>query len=121
MRVGKIVAAVFGAGMLIAATPVAANAANAAGTATGGFSYRYIDAAGSAQQGLLMDPPSQECVTLPQVADPDTSAPADSPLNFTDAAAIVFTGPGCRGDSFRLQPFTGHGSERLKLRSVLFV
>ena len=114
MRVGKVLAALFGVGMLITATPGAASAA------TGGFSYRYVDTGGSVQRGFLADPPSAECITLPEVAEPDTTAPADSPLNFTDATAVVFTGPDCQGDYFSLRSVTGHGSERLKLRSVLF-
>lgn len=66
-----------------------------------------------------MDPPSRECVTLPEVEDPSTE-PAHSPRNRTDATATVFTGPHCTGDWFSLRPHVGHASERLKLRSVVF-
>ncbi|MFJ3586111.1 hypothetical protein ACIPPS_28335 [Streptomyces sp. NPDC090127] len=59
------------------------------------------------------------CVALPEVADPDTSAPAHSPRNGTDAPAVVFTESDCTGDSFTLRP-GGQASERLKVRSVLF-
>jgi hypothetical protein len=114
MRLRTVLAASIGAGMLVLATPGASSAAS------GGFEYQYVDAYGSAQEGFLADPPSRECITLPEVADPYYSAPADSPRNYTNATAVVFTGPDCEGDYFSLRPYTGHGSERLKVRSVLF-
>lgn len=114
MRLRTVLAASIGAGMLILAAPGVSSAAS------GGFEYRYIDADGVTLHGFLADPPSRECITLPEVADPDISAPADSPRNYTDVTAVVFTGPDCEGDYFSLRPYTGHGSERLKLRSVLF-
>ncbi|NUP47484.1 MAG: hypothetical protein HOW97_09245 [Catenulispora sp.] len=114
MRFGKVLAVAIGAGLLIAGTPAVASAAS------GEFTYQYVDGDGNVQLGFLADPPSRECVTLPEVADTDASLPADSPRNFTDSTAVVFTGPDCDGDYFSLRPFKGYGSERLKLRSVLF-
>lgn len=114
MRFRPVLAASIGAGMLVLATPGASSAAS------GGFEYRYFDAYGIVQEGFFADPPSLECITLPEVADPYISGPADSPRNYTDATAVVFTGPDCQGDYFSLRPYTGHGSERLKVRSVLF-
>ena len=113
-RLRAVLTLVLGAGLLVLAAPTMASAAS------GEFSYRFVDANGITQESLLLDPPSRECVTLPEVADPDATAPADSPRNRTDATAIVFTGPDCTGDYFSLRPLTGYGSERLKLRSVLF-
>lgn len=114
MRLRKAFAVVLGTGMLVLAAPDIANAA------TGGFTYRFVDSYGIIQESTLDNPPSRECITLPEVADPDMSAPADSPRNATDATAVVFTEPDCQGDYFSLRPLTGRGSERLKLRSVLF-
>lgn len=114
MRLRTVLAATLGAGMFVLTTPGLSSAA------AGGFSYRYFDAYGVAHEGLLADPPSRTCITLPEVADPYFSLPADSPRNRTDATAVVFTEPDCEGDYFSLRPYTGYGSERLKLRSVVF-
>lgn len=75
---------------------------------------------GSPRTATLDDPASGECHTLPEVANPAASSPAHSPRNRTDATAVVFTEPDCEGDWFSLRPHTGYGSERLKLRSVVF-
>lgn len=115
MRIRHSVAASLGALALVLTLSAPADAA------TGTFVYTYSGLDGSAQTATLENPPSGECITLPEVADPSSSSPAHSPLNRTDTTAVVFTDPGCEGDSFRLRPIGGHGSERLKLRSVLFV
>ncbi|MFD8543383.1 hypothetical protein [Streptomyces sp. NPDC059649] len=93
--------------------------ASAAGAATGPFSYVYDDAAGEPRVGLLADPPSLECITLPEVADPAVP-PAHTPRNYTASTATVFAGADCTGDYFSLRPNGGHASERLKVRSVVF-
>ena len=113
-RLRSALALTFGTAMLILGMPGMASAAS------GGFSYRFDDADGISQESVLFNPPSRECITLPEVADPDATLPADSPRNRTDATAIVFTEPDCEGAYFSLRPLTGYGSERLKLRSVLF-
>ncbi|GAA2637285.1 hypothetical protein [Streptomyces axinellae] len=102
----------------LGAVALALSAAAPAGAATGEFSYTY-DTPGGPRPALLVDPPSRECVTLPGLADPRLPA-AHSPRNRTDSTAVVFTGPDCTGDHFSLRPRTGHASERLKMRSVLF-
>lgn len=112
MRIRSVLAAALGGGVLVLAIPAAASAA------TGEFSYRFHDD-GMEQVNTLVDPPSRHCITLPEVAGPD-SRPADSPRNRTDSTATVFTGPDCTGDYFSLRPFTGYGSDRLKVRSVVF-
>ena len=114
MRIRSTLAVALAAGALIVAMPSIANAA------TGDFSYKFVDSQGIRQTATMTDPPSGECVTLPEVADPGTSTPADEPRNDTDATATVFTGPDCDGDYFTLRPLGGHASNRLKLRSVVF-
>ncbi|MDT9687503.1 hypothetical protein Q5762_03925 [Streptomyces sp. P9(2023)] len=106
-------AAACGLAVLFAAAP-------SASAAEGYFVYLYNDpASGDSIPVLLVDPPSGECVTLPEVADPATE-PAHSPRNDTASTATVFTGSDCTGDYFSLRPNGGHASERLKLRSVVF-
>ncbi|MCT9094156.1 hypothetical protein N4G70_35725 [Streptomyces sp. ASQP_92] len=74
---------------------------------------------GKTATGKLIDPPSKECVTLPEVADEDASAPAYSPDNRTKSTVVVFADEDCEGNYYTLKP-GAKGSERLKLRSVLF-
>ncbi|MGA4840059.1 hypothetical protein [Streptomyces sp. G45] len=114
MRFRTALAAAAGALILIVALPVSAVAAE------GQFQYTYSGLDGRPQVAVVDNPESGECVTLPEVADPADSSPAHSPRNRTDEYAVVFTGPGCTGDMFKLRPHTGYGSERLKLRSVVF-
>lgn len=114
MLLRRILAVAFGTAVLVLATSTVAEAAG------GAFTYRYTGTDGTPQLGMLVDPASRDCVTLPEVADVSTTLPADSPRNYTDATATVFTEPDCEGDYFTLRPLTGHGSERLKLRSVVF-
>lgn len=114
MRFRTALAAAFGALALIVTLPTSAAAAE------GQFQYTYSGLDGSPRVAVIEDPGSWECITLPEVADPDSSSPAHSPRNRTDEYALVFTGPDCDGDSFTLKPETGYGSERLKVRSVLF-
>ncbi|GHC69505.1 hypothetical protein [Streptomyces flavofungini] len=115
MRFRSTAGAALGALALILALPTSASAAE------GPFFYTYSGLDGSPQTGVLADPPSYECVTLPEVGNPSSSSSAHSPLNHTDAYATVYTGPHCDGDSFTLRPHGGHASERLKLRSVRFM
>ncbi|MFF9769115.1 hypothetical protein ACF1GT_21345 [Streptomyces sp. NPDC014636] len=114
MRLRTAAVAAFGALALTLAVPASAFAAS------GEFQYTYTGLDGSPRIAVLEDPDSGECVTLPEVADPGSSSPAHSPRNRTDEYALVFTEPDCTGDSFTLRPRTGYGSERLKLRSVVF-
>ncbi|MET9659336.1 hypothetical protein [Streptomyces sp. NPDC006510] len=114
MRLRSTVAAAFGALALIVAVPTSA------GAATGDFTYAYTGLDGAPRLGYLVDPPSRMCITLPEVADPNSSNPAHTPWNFTDSSATVFTDPGCEGDYFTLRPDGGHAGSRLKLRSVVF-
>ncbi|MFB6440933.1 hypothetical protein ACFCVY_29840 [Streptomyces sp. NPDC056411] len=112
-RTTAVTATAVGALALALALPAAP-----AGAATGPFTYVYQDSGGP-HVGLLSDPPSRECLTLPEVA-PEFIPPAHSPRNYTDSTATVFTGSDCTGEYFTLRPHGGHASERLKLRSVVF-
>ncbi|MGW7411945.1 hypothetical protein [Streptomyces sp. NPDC054863] len=114
MRFRSTAGAALGALALIVTLPTSASAAE------GGFFYTYSGLDGSPRTGILTDPPSYECVTLPEVGNPSASSPAHSPRNHTDEYATAFTGPHCDGASFTMRPDGGHASERLKLRSVLF-
>ncbi|MEU9118361.1 hypothetical protein AB0C96_00615 [Streptomyces sp. NPDC048506] len=114
MRLRHTVAATVGALALALTLPAAV-----AEAATGSFTYVYRAPSGTQQMGELADPPSQVCLTLPEVDAPE-APPAHSPRNATDSAATVFTGPDCTGDSFTLRAVYGQASERLKLRSVIF-
>ncbi|MFB6618808.1 hypothetical protein ACFCV9_32080 [Streptomyces sp. NPDC056367] len=110
-------AAVAGLGALVLGLT---HPASPAAAATGEFRYTYSGLDGRPQTAELPDPADGECITLPEVADPASSSPAHSPRNRTDATATVFTEPDCTGDWFTLRPLVGRGSERLKLRSVVF-
>ncbi|MEU1159725.1 hypothetical protein ACIPX0_27750 [Streptomyces sp. NPDC090075] len=115
MRLRHLLAPVCGALALAAALTSPAYAA------TGDFHYQYVGLDGHPATGTLHDPPSDECVTLPEVADPNSSEPAFAPHNDTDAYARLFTNPDCTGDSWTLRPHGNPASDRLKLRSVVFL
>ncbi|AWW35686.1 MULTISPECIES: hypothetical protein [Streptomyces] len=113
MRRCSAFTAVLGAALLLAAVPTSASAAS------GQFRYDYVTVEGSEASGFLNNPPSGQCLNLPGVGQ-ENPQPGHSPKNRTDAWALVFTEPNCEGDSFTLRPQTGGGSERLKVRSVIF-
>ncbi|TJZ50344.1 hypothetical protein FCH28_24010 [Streptomyces piniterrae] len=114
MRLRRTLGTAVSALALVLALPASANAS--AGT----FTYLYSNVEiGPVNMGTLVDPPSGECITLPEVAD-ESVPPAHTPTNSTDAYATVYTDPMCEGDSFTLRPLGGHASERLKVRSVMF-
>ncbi|WP_329376034.1 hypothetical protein OG625_01215 [Streptomyces sp. NBC_01351] len=91
-----------------------------ANAATGEFSYKYLGPTGQPHAVTLHDPASRECITLPEVADPDASEPAFAPHNDTDESVMVFTEPDCTGDSWTLRAHGRPATDRLKLRSVFF-
>ncbi|MFB7592064.1 hypothetical protein [Streptomyces sp. NPDC056169] len=115
MRLRHSVAAACGA---LALTATLATPAHAA---TGDFHYRFVGLSGEVQTATLHDPESSVCVTIPEAADPDASAPAFAPHNDTDEYAIVFTEPDCSGDSWTLRPHGRPATDRLTLRSVVFL
>ncbi|MFI8365218.1 hypothetical protein ACIGD1_34335 [Streptomyces sp. NPDC085612] len=114
MRFRRASVAAIGAFTLLLAVPQSASAA------VGEFQYTYIGVDGKPHIRILLDPESRECITLPEVADPNASEPAYSPRNRTTSTATVFTDADCEGDFFALRPLVGRGSENLKLRSVAF-
>ncbi|WP_438486887.1 hypothetical protein [Streptomyces sp. S186] len=105
--------------LALASALVLALPAAPAHAATGVFTYVYKDPYGGVRTGLLVDPPSGKCHPLPEAIQ-EYLPPAHSPHNGTSSTATVFTGPDCTGDHFTLRPAGGHGSARLKLRSVSF-
>ncbi|MFG2622438.1 hypothetical protein ACGFXC_32940 [Streptomyces sp. NPDC048507] len=114
MRVRNAAIAAFGAMSLVLTIPTSASAA------IGEFQYRYTDANGHHHIRALLDPAGQQCITLPEVADPATM-PADSPRNRTTASATVFAEADCEGDTYyTLRPLTGYGTTKMKIRSVAF-
>ncbi|WP_329391782.1 hypothetical protein [Streptomyces sp. NBC_01716] len=113
MRLRTSVAAAVGALALVIALPASA------GAAQGDFTYQHGTEAGISETSALTDPQSGECITLPEVEN-ETSEPAHSPRNNTDATATVFEGAECEGPQFTLRPGGGHASERLMVRSVVF-
>ncbi|GGQ89195.1 hypothetical protein [Kitasatospora griseola] len=113
MHLRHTVAAAVASLALLFATPCPAAAA------VGEFRYAYYDDFGNRAPGVLVDPDSQDCHSLREVADPDTTEPAFAPQNLTGATATMFTGPDCDGDYYSLRP-GGRASDRLKLRSVIF-
>ncbi|CAL9348819.1 hypothetical protein ACH4LN_08380 [Streptomyces albus] len=113
MRLRSAVTAVLGAALLCAAMPASASAAS------GQFRYDYVTVEGYEATGFLNNPPSDKCLNLQGVGE-ENPQPGHSPKNRTDSWATVYAEPNCKGDSFRLRPFTGGASERLKVRSVLF-
>ncbi|RKE17186.1 hypothetical protein [Streptomyces sp. TLI_171] len=113
MHLRQTVAAAAASLALLLAMPGPATAA------VGEFRYTYYDDFGYRAAGVLVDPASRVCVTLPEVADPDSTEPAFAPQNFTGSTVALFTGPDCDGDHYSLRP-AGRASDRLKLRSVLF-
>ncbi|MER5310879.1 hypothetical protein ABT034_24165 [Streptomyces sp. NPDC002773] len=115
MRFRHSAAAVCGALALTATLAAPAHAA------TGDFGYRFTGMDGYPRSSTLHDPASGECVTLPEAADPGASAPAFAPHNDTDEYAVVFTEPDCTGDSWTLRPHGNPATDRLKLRSVVFL
>ncbi|MFE0105908.1 hypothetical protein [Streptomyces sp. NPDC059009] len=115
MRMRNAAVAALGAFMLALAVP-----SSPAAAADGEFRYMYTGLDGTPRVAVLLDPVDGECITLPEVADPGAGEPAHSPRNRTTEWATVFTEPGCEGDYFSLRPLSGYGSERLKLRSVVF-
>ncbi|MFI1176955.1 hypothetical protein [Streptomyces melanogenes] len=97
--------------MLLLATPGSASA-NA-----GDFFYTYTDADGKEQRQKEQDPPSRECLNIPEATE---AHPAHSPHNGTDEDAIVYEKVDCEGAKFVVAKDTGEAGPDVKFRSVLF-
>ncbi|MBW5420300.1 hypothetical protein GKQ77_01775 [Streptomyces sp. BG9H] len=114
MHLRRSATAALGALALVLAAPTSASAAD------GQFRYTYLTEEGYEAVGFLNNPPSGQCINLHGVGSDDLP-PGHSPKNRTDATAVVFLNADCEGDVFfSLRPHTGGGSERLKVRSVVF-
>ncbi|MFE9118992.1 hypothetical protein [Streptomyces sp. NPDC007172] len=114
MRLRHALVSACGALALIATLGAPAHAA------TGHFDYKYIGLDGRPHKGTLVNPEDIVCITIPEVADPDSSRPAFAPHNRTDMSARVFTEPDCSGLSWTLKPHGKPATDRLELRSVAF-
>jgi hypothetical protein len=113
MRLRAALIAVVSVCALGVAVPAVASASE------GEFTYRYYDEDGDLQQGALVDPPSGECVDIPEVIDfSDTFA--FRPHNNTDASVTVFKEGNCEGDAYYTLPAGARASDRLLMRSVVF-
>jgi hypothetical protein len=92
---------------------------SAAQAADGTFAYSFQSRQGP-MTTVLTDPPSGQCLLLPEVMGPDADKSAYAPRNETDSVAVGFTGPRCAGDGFAMRPHGGPMPQRVKLRSVVF-
>ncbi|MER5931692.1 hypothetical protein [Streptomyces sp. NPDC002054] len=113
MRIRHTLGAAAGAALLVLALPTSA------GAAEGTFTYTYKSEDRAMKSGQLVDPPSEECITLDEADDPKEVPPAISPYNGTDETATVYEEPGCEGESFDLEA-GAQGSAKLEIRSVVF-
>jgi hypothetical protein len=93
--------------------------ATTAQAANGSFSYTFLTRLGPLTS-VLTDPPSGQCLVLPEVIGPRARGAAYSPHNDTGAHARVFTGPGCTGGYATLRPHSRRAPDEVTLRSVLF-
>ncbi|MCK2242614.1 MULTISPECIES: hypothetical protein [unclassified Crossiella] len=89
-----------------------------ASAAEGDFTYRYYEE-GEIQSGALVDPPSGECVEIPEVADFE-DVYAFRPHNKTRSTVTMFKESDCEGDAYYTLKPGGKATDRLKLRSVSF-
>ncbi|WP_046509277.1 hypothetical protein [Streptomyces odonnellii] len=112
MRLRHTLAAAAGALALLVSVPGSASAAE------GEFGYLFTGMDGRPTKGMLVNPPSGQCVTLPEAAG-EYVPPAHSPRNGASSYATVFKDADCKGDYYTLRP-GGSASSRLKLRSVVF-
>ncbi|WP_342671224.1 hypothetical protein, partial [Streptomyces lushanensis] len=101
-----------GALALLASIPGSASAAQ------GEFGYVFTGMNGGPTAGMLVNPGSRECVTLPEVAG-EYVPPAHSPRNGTFSTATVFAGPDCDGE-FHILPPGGSAGSGVLIRSVAF-
>ncbi|MFE9120489.1 hypothetical protein [Streptomyces sp. NPDC007172] len=113
MRLRSSLAAALGALALAVTLPT-----SPASAATGQFFFTY-ERDGKTLEGYLRDPRARYCLTLEQVAKPDTTA-AHSPRNRTNSVATVYTDVDCEGESFPLKSGGGSGGKDVKFRSVVF-
>ncbi|MBS2536527.1 hypothetical protein KGQ20_27570 [Catenulispora sp. NF23] len=121
MRLRSALAVAAAAGLGILAGAPSAMADSHRHHTQGTFSYVWTDRHGERHGAELVDPQARDCIDLPQVTGDNVwRQPADSPRNRTDSTAVVFSDEGCDGAHFAMRPLTGYGSERLKVRSVLF-
>lgn len=88
-----------------------------ASAADGEFLYQYQHD-GGIDSGALVDPPSRECVNLPEVEE--TPYYASRVQNSTYSTVTVFKDQDCEGDYYSLRPRGKVTSDRLLVKSVIF-
>ncbi|GAA0291786.1 hypothetical protein GCM10010302_32930 [Streptomyces polychromogenes] len=106
MRLRHAALAAFGALSLVLTIPASASAA------VGEFQDSYVGLDGRTHIGILLDPKSGECITLPEVADPSASSPAHSPPQPHHLDGHGVHRPGVRGRLVHAAPAHGprHGA-----------
>ncbi|WP_431043764.1 hypothetical protein ACQUSR_18990 [Streptomyces sp. P1-3] len=103
-----------------AALALGLSMSGSASAADGEFIYSYTAEDNTERHALLVDPPSGECINLPEVQGADMD-PADTPLNRTTTSVKVFADQGCQGTAYLIRPNGTGGTHRLKMRSVQFL
>jgi hypothetical protein len=101
----RVVLAVTAAAFALTASPASAT--------EGEFHYETVYGPGS-----IVDPPSRECVNIPEVEGTDDYA--FRVQNSTFSTATVFKDEDCEGAYYSLRPQGKQTSERLLVRSVVF-
>ncbi|MFJ4671514.1 hypothetical protein [Kitasatospora purpeofusca] len=109
-RLRLAVLAAAAATALVVAVPTSANAA------TGVFEFQ-TGTPPLGIPGLLLDPPSGECINLPGAT---SSSPAFAPKNLTNSTATVFIDLNCDGDTYYVMDPGKILGNRVKVRSVNF-
>ncbi|MEU8779307.1 hypothetical protein [Streptomyces sp. NPDC048606] len=116
MRMRSVVVAAVGAVALTLTVP-----ASPATAAVGLFRYQYTDDNGVVHRARLTNPANEECIQIPQAADPETTDTAFSPRNQTTTPATVFLTEDCSGPDYLVLPaLVGSGSATTRFRSVVF-
>lgn len=95
MRIRKALAAVACAIGVAMSCPTSAHAVD------GYFAYHTYEG-----EKTLVDPPTGECINLPEVQDPGVP-PAIFAFNGTPTEANVYAGSDCQGPNLVVQPFAG--------------
>ncbi|MFF7154972.1 hypothetical protein [Streptomyces sp. NPDC008139] len=88
-----------------------------AAAATGRFSYTFMTRQGPLTS-VLTDPPSGQCLVLPEVIGPRAYGAAYAPWNETGETVRVYTGADCTGGYATLRPHSRRAPEQVTLRAV---
>lgn len=97
---------------------LAAAGTASAGSTTGDFHYRHLDANGVEQQEKWTNPVQGVCFDVPDVT---ADRPAYSPINETASKTYVYADTDCTGMDYVLAKNGGKGTKDTKFRSVYFL